>query len=478
MDKKLKQIAYLKLLRIPEKSKFLDRIEKEQRSSLFNERLVFSQLGYCDRIGRSASKRQIAEETGLSPRTVEKSLSALGSMVIINKQRKWSPVTPDTDWFGLLPDPDGDHWYDKYQYVKLYLPRKGGKIQYEKTTKRFGLSHSAVYSQLISLAGRSSSVFTTETGLSKLLNGINRKTIATVLNDIDHIGLISREKVGNHLRVQLLPLTDDHLLLFRQIPKGEKIAVKAPKPPADPNHYEFKGDNYDDWRILCKGLMAQSYAEKAIKISVELMESYDCFHEFLLNTKKWHEENRKKGKVTKGNFGRFFVVLYEAKKNKRREDEAEEKRIQELYDYWDSDKYQAKVEAEQEAAAADPLHKYHNLNAESITSRVCFNPDNFFKNQQEAECLINKLNQFIKNDGKDELDSTRFNLHSFELTKMYLCHALARVNKYYNSDEKATPQEFILEINRVLKTVKRIKFSEFQWVSKMEKANEQPSTNS
>lgn len=480
MDKKLKRIAFMKLLTIPKKSKFYERVEKEQRSSLFHERLVFSFLGYCDRIGRPASKRQIAEETGLSPRTVEKSLSALGSMVIINKQRKWLPVTPDTDWFGLLPDPNGDHWHDKYQYVKLYLPRKGATIRYEKTFKRFGLNHSTVYSQLISLSGRSSSVFTTETGLSTLLNGINRKTIGTVLNDLDHIGLISREKVGNHLRVQLLPLTDDLLKLFRPIPKGKKIAVKQPKPPAGPDNYQMKGDVYDEWRELCKGLMAQSYAEKAIEISVELMESFDCFHEFLLNTKKWHEENRKKGKVTKGNFGRFFVVLYEAKQNKRKEDEAEEERIQELHDYWDSDEYQAQVEADQEAAAADPLHKKHIFDVESITSRVCFDSTNFFKNHQEAQRLIDDFERYVYElfVKSNEFDPRNVRVTAGQYARMYLCYALAKINKLYNSDTRATPQEFVLQINRVLSKVEKLTNPEFKWLSRTEKSNEQPSTNS
>tara|TARA_R110002167_G_scaffold207033_2_gene411206 strand:+ start:3328 stop:4758 length:1431 start_codon:yes stop_codon:yes gene_type:complete len=473
MDKKLKQIVFLKLLRISEKSKFCDRLENERRSSLFHQRLVFSFLGYCDRVGKSPSKRQIAEETGLSPRTVEKSLSALGSMVIINKQRKWSPVTPDTDWFGVLPDPDGDHWYDKYQYVKLYLPRKGAKIRYEKTVKRFGLNHAAVYSQLVSL----SSPITTETGLSTLLNGINRKTIATVLNDLDHIGLINREKVGNRIRVQLLPLTDDHLKLFRPIPKGEKIAVKVPKPPADPNNYQMKGDVYDEWRKLCQGLMAQSYAEKAIEISVELMESFDCFHEFLLNTKERHESNRKKGEVTKGNFGRFFVVLYEAKQNKHREDEAEEKRIQEYHAYLDSDEYRKKVDAEQKAAAADPLHKNHIFEIESITSRVCFDSTKFFRNQQEAQRLIDEFERhiYVYLVKTNTIDPRYVRGAAGKISRMYLCYALDHINHHYDTDSWATPEEFIKEINKVLRAVKEHEFPEFQWVSKMEKANEQPS---
>ncbi|KAA0139171.1 hypothetical protein FYZ48_11055 [Gimesia chilikensis] len=481
MEKRLKQIAYLKLLRISEKSKFCDQLEKGPCRSLFHERLVFSFLGYSDRIGRPVSKRQIAEGTGLSPRTVEKTLSTLGSMVIINKQGKWSPVTPDTDWFGLLPDPDGDHWYDTLQYVKLYLPRRGAKIRYEKSVKRFGLNHAAVYSQLISLAGRSSTVFTTETGLSSLLNGINRKTIATVLNDLDHVGLINREIVGNHLRVQLLSLTDEHLLLFRPIPKGEKIAVKQPKHPADPNKYEFKGDNYDQWRKLCQGLMAQSYAEKAIEISVELMESFDCFQEFLIDTKKWHESNRKKGKVTKGNLGGFLVSRYKGKLNKRKEDEAEEKKIQELHDYWDSDKYQAKVEAEEKVAAADPLHKKHFFGVESITSRVCFNPDNAQKNHQEAQRLIDDFQRHIKHQilimGNDLNESAARNLRleSSNIATKYLRYAITPFNDHYNSDSRATENDFIGTINKILN---KFELDEFIWVSKMENANEQPSNKS
>ena len=477
MDKKLKQIAFLKLLRIPEKSIFCDRLEKERRSSLFHERLVFSHLGYCDRVGRAASKRQIAEETGLSPRTVDKSLSALGSMVVINGQKKWSPVTPDTDWFGVLPNPDGDHWYDKYQYIKLYLPRKGASFKYDKLTKRFGLFHAAVYSQLISLP----SPYTSETGLSTLLNGINRKTIGTVLNDLDHLGLVNREKVGNRIRVQLLPLTDNHLLLFRPIPKGEKIEVKQPKPPADPNNYEFKGDVYDDWRKLCQGLMPQIYAEKAIEISVELMESYDCFHEFLVNTKKWHEDNRKKGKVTRGNFGGFLVSRYSGKLKKCREDEAEEKRIQELHDHWDSDEYQARVEAEQEAAAADPLHKKHIFDVESITSRVCFDPDNIRNNYQEAQRLIDEFQRHIKHqilimgDDLNDIDARNLRLESTNIAKKYLCHALTPFNDHYNSDSRIPEIEFINTINKILK---KLEIDEFKWLSKKGNVNEQPSTSS
>ena len=480
MDKKIKNIAYLKLLTIPKNSKFYDRLEKERSNSLFHERLVFSHLGYCDRVGRAVSKSRIADETGLSPRTVDKSLRSLGSTIISN-QNRWSPITPDSDWFGLLPKPDGDHWLDKFQYIKLYLPRKGASFKYDKISKRFGLSHSAVYSQLVSLGGRSSSVFTTETGLSILLNGINRKTIASVLNDLDHVGLVERETVGNRLRVQLLPLTEEHLLLFRPIPKGKKIQVKQPKPPADPNNYEMKGDNYDDWRKLCQGLMTQSYAEKAIEISVELMESYDRFHEFLLDTKKWHESNRDKGKVTKGNLGRFLVSRYKGKLNKRKEDEAEEKRIQELRDYWDSDEYQAKVEAEEEAAAADPLHKKHRLEIESITSRICFDPDNIRNNYLEAQRLIDEFQRHIKHqilimgNELNEIDARNLRLESCNIANKYLCQALTPFNDHYKSDSRATEIEFINTINKILRGIER---DEFQWVSKMENSNEQPSTNS
>ena len=398
---------------------------------------------------------------------------------MINNQKKWSPVTPDTDWFGTINNSNGEHWYDNLQYLKLYLPRKGAKIRYAKTAKRFGLNHAAVYSQLISLSGRSSSVFTSETGLSTLLNGINRKTIGTVLNDLDHIGLISREKVGNRIRVQLLPLTDNHILLFRPIPKGEKIEVKVPKPPEIPNKYEMKGDVYDDWRKLCQGLMTQSYAEKAIEISVELMESFDCFHEFLLQIKERHESNRKKGKVTKGNLGKFFVVCYEAKLKKLHEDEEKERKILELHAYLDSDEYRKKVEAKEKAAAADPLHENHIFQIESITSRVCFDSTNFFRNQQEAQRLIDELNRYVYElfVKSNEFDPRNVRVAAGQFSRQYLCHALAKINKHYNSDTRATPQEFVIEINRVLNSVEKLTNPEFLWVSKTEKANEQPSIN-
>ena len=235
----------------------------------------------------------------------------------------------------------------------------------------------------------------------------------------------------------------------------------------------MKGDNYDEWRKLCQGLMAQTYAEKAIKIAVELMESFDCFHEFLLNTKYLHEENRKKGKVTKGNLGAFLVSRYKGKLKKRIEDEEKKRKTQELHEYWDSEEYKAKVEAEEKAAAADPLHKNHIFCVESITSRVCFDSDNFFKNQQEAQRLIDEFQRHIMNVYLNEIDATKLRLESSNIAKKYLCYALTPFNDHYHSDSRATENEFINTINMILK---RIEKEEFQWVCKKEKANEHSST--
>ncbi|WP_105356595.1 MULTISPECIES: hypothetical protein [Pirellulaceae] len=453
--KALKKLAYLKLLNIPKDSLFWDCLIKAKQSAMFQERLVFSGLVSCDRNEIPASIRRLAKETCLSPQTVKASLRSLGDLVI-NKDGVWSPIEPDHSWFRKLSDPNVQHWSDHFSYVKLFLPIKGAVVDYQDAKRRFGVYHAAVYSQIVSLARGGDSATVPETALSTQLSGINRKTIASVLNDLDYLGLISRERFGRNLKFYLLPLATEHLSLFQQAPQGEKLAVKKPKPPADPNVYELKGDGLDEYREQCRGLMTQSYAEKAIDMSYKIGESFGDFCGFLSETKKWHEDNRLKGKITVGHIGRFLVARYNArfKEFARRKSEAE------ALEYLRSDEFQEKVQADEKAAAADPLHERHIFQIESITSRVQFDP-NPVTNYRAAQRVIVELERHFEPFVKEEYEAVELKSALTRIVRLHLCHALAKVNRHYQSDSFASLEEFIEIINRGLRSLKVRMIPEF-----------------
>lgn len=449
MNAALKKLTYLKLLTIPKDSPFW------VQSPNFHERLVYSYLAYCDRIAKTASKRCISRETGLTERSVAKSLANLAGRVI-NQNGKWSPVSGKEDWLPQLRDPDGDHWSDKAQYVKLLLPQKGESIHYEHTTKRFGILHAATYSQIVSLARRGDSAITSETGLSTLLSGVNRKTIGSLLNDLDRIGLISRERTGSRMKLTLLPVEERHLKLFRPKPKVKKLEVKEPKPPkprsGDVNSYQLKGDKFDKWRELCRGLMPQSYAEAAIKMSFELLETLEEFQSNLNEAHRLHEDNLLKGKVAKGHFGKYFVNRYAPRYEEFKRRQSLEEENQKRLNYWNSDEYRAKEEAKCKAAAADPLHKHHTFGTDSMTSRVQLRG-------REAMALLEQIERHVANKMVNKFDPLEWRSKSHALARNCIRRALSKLNHHFEIEEKATVERFIELVNQELENEHVASFS-------------------
>ena len=288
---------------------------------------------------------------------------------------------------GLLVERKGgdkaDHWYDRYAYVTLYLPRKGASTQ----NRRFGLNHTIVYSYLVSRAKGSDWVIRkfTVAGFAAMI-GLNFKTITTILQDLETAGLLERQDLGRCSDIQLLPLTDNHFQFFDL--KPEIVAENSENDTiiSDPK-YVLKHDGYDDFRRICENLMPQESCEKAIRKARRLGDTLDYLHEQLEAACNQHQQNVREGKIGKGHFGNYFNRRLQTRLDQIEEDRRKEEVIERLRDYQDSPEGKAAAAKRKEQAAADPMHREHTVSVESITDRVRFS-DNPLENRQKAERLF------------------------------------------------------------------------------------------
>ncbi|TWU08895.1 hypothetical protein CA54_41340 [Symmachiella macrocystis] len=466
----MQKVAYLKLLTEEKHGEFRKRLTLTRPNKWFYERVVFSYLAYRSRIGTGATVRKIAKETSISPRTVSTALKNLNSLVAKNG-RTVSLNDPDPQWFLPLENHEGEHWSDGCCYVGLLVPRKAAKITYRQVERRFGINHSAVFSILISLSGKSAYTLTTATGISTLLNGIHRKTISSVLVDLDQLGLITRETFGDRMRVNLLDIKESHLDLFRLQPERQKIEKKEPTPPADRNEYELRGDGYDERRRVCIGLMTQRMAEQAIELSKELNETDDQFLEFFSQIKARDQKNRESGKQARSNIGAFLISCYKGRVEAIRQARAEQEALESHQQWLRSDEFQEQQRREQEDAAADPLHKRHVLTTDSILERVKFD-GHAIRNHQAAASLLNDYERHLRNFmvRDDHVDPLIVRQLSLKVARSHLCLVLADLNHHYTQKTWASTAEFVAGINRVLRNIEQ-DVPTFEWSSVKEVAH-------
>ena len=429
------------------------RVENGQHPTkhLLHERLVFSLLAYRARKGLGASIREVARETGLHPQTAKATLSNLSDLAHEHDGR-WFANEPPEGWFRPANN-QANHWSERYAYMWLLLPRKGVTFQVGDRSRRFTLNHAAVFSLLVSLAGENGVVRNvTVLGLAKMLNGMNRKTVSSMLDDLVHLDLIKRRDLGSPLALRLLPFEDEHYNLFappsqRPVPP-EEITVTPTRPTT--NKYEFKDDGLDEYRRFCEGLMPQSYAERAIRAARVLGWDVIDFQLKLEDAKHESERNVRAGKCPVENFGKYFSVPLEERVASIREQERREEAEQRRLEYLNSPEGQKAMAEQREAAAADPLHNLHSVDEKSVTDRVRFiaNPAT---NYQEAERLLKKVGQHCRKfiSGKrlgvqEEMDELG-NLRAKIMKK-----ALAAVNSRYQQEVRATPAELMTAIDEAL----------------------------
>ncbi len=457
MLEELKKTKHLKLLtptaRFTENIGIVRQANNQNRQKhLFHERLVFSFLAFRSRKNLTASLREICRETGLHPNTAR---AAIGNLTgaVTQQGGKWIAVEPPEGWFRrrTVAHPF-EHWSDSYSYTTLFLPRKGAKILHEGKSRKFGLNHAAVFSLILSRSRQSGGIVRNFTfaGLATML-GLNSKTVKTVVDDLVKVGLVHREAVGRSSDLILFPLTDEHLALFQPTPKREKsVSAEQPVQPT-PTAYILKGDDYDDYRLVCKPLMPQKYAEEAIRSARRLGIDIDGFEARLARARKCHENNVASGKVTTGNFGVYFTRWLQTEVDRRERQERQEQEIERHQAYQETPEGKAAEAQRRKAIAADPLHREHTVSEQSILARVRFSEAPLM-NLREVDKFTAALRRHIKEylapkhlPTQKEVDATATLHHRI------LAAALKKLNHYYQQSVLATGDQFREAIDDVIR---------------------------
>lgn len=453
MKKKLNQIKRFRLLTSSKEGSFTSAVisarqenGKTQTSHLLNERIVYSFLGYRSRHEIGASIREIVRETTLHKQTVANALNNLPHLAY-QHDGLWYPNEPPADWFCPRDFETAEHWSDQFAYVMLYIPRK----QATANNRRFGLNHAVVFSYILSFTKRSNPTTRLSINyLSTLLNGLNRKTVSSVLNDLKAIGIIRYTQRGIRLEIEVLRLTDKHFDLFQRQPDrtiSQTSTVTQSQPVT--NKYEFKNDQFDEYRKICEPLMPQSYAERSIQIARFFNWDVDEFESNLKDQKRRSDENVGSGKCKIPNFGKFFVTPLEEQmqtiKKKRQVDEATERAL--AYQASPEGKM-AEVEKEK-AIAADPLHRYHMITPDSLLDRVRLS-ETSASNLVTAGNIIHNVLKHCRAFSYKKLGSSE---KGKSIHEQIMRSALSKLNDHYKQEVLATREQFEAAIDEAISKV-------------------------
>lgn len=418
---------------------------------LLQERVVYSLLAYRSRKGLGASVREISRTTGLHHKTIRATLNNLADLAH-EYDGKWYANEPPKGWFREHPDHDVSHWSERYAYTWLLLPRHGATFQVGEKKRRFSLNHAVIYCYLLSFADSGHTIHGfTVAGLSTMLHNLNQKTINSVLGDLESLELIEQR----YKSVKLLPFEERHLALFAPPKKLAAANNEEPKPVSRPetNKYELKHDGFDDHRRLCQAFMTQGYAERAIRTVRFLGWNLTDFHIHLENRKKDSEDNVKKGKCVKENFGKFYVTPLEERvaaiKKERKLAEAKQRQIE----FLNSPEGRQAEAREREAIAADPLHRLHTVDGDSIRARVRFDSDHL-KNWREADRVKDRVYRHCQSHIRTLDLSTQESIErTGDLVQTILQQALAKLNGYYQQEELGTAEQLYAAIDEAIRKI-------------------------
>lgn len=418
------------------------------------ERVVYSYLAYQDRISQCASIRKIAAETRLNGRTVAKALGVLGPLVL-QEANRWAAVRPSGEcagWFAPRtarkdrPVENEEHWSDSYASMKLLLPRKQAMIE----DRRFTVHHAAVYSLLVSLAGKHMCVeATSATHLSTMLNGMNVQTVSRALGLLEHAGLVHVFVDGARLNIEIRPLSEDHLALFDAAERKENRHSGVEK--AEWSRPKYKNPIHDQFYdyCVCHGIPGPNAHEITTTASRAWDMDFQRFSLILDQADAEHRRNRMIGKFNSSHCGKLLLF----KLNVWIGEQAAVYGIPDLDlapkgDAPPLPKPRTREEelAHREAVAADPLHpNRQEVTALDITRRVGIE-------RVKAAGVLDSLSRFLserykERTGADFMAACDFSL---EMTPKIIGHALHALNRHYRTESKATLVELQEAINEAL----------------------------
>ena len=427
---------------------FAERIASSvHASSLLHSRLVYSWLAFRSRLDLGASTRGIGEDVGLHPKSVASAIRSLGDLVQ-RRSNEWIAAQPPESLFiPMKLDEQPNHWADCIAYTMLYLPRKGAKIQYAATVRRFGLNHAIVWSFLLSNSKNKGVIRNfTFAGAGKLFD-LDPKTVRSIVDDLVWLKLVSREDCGRCSDLTILPVTNDHLALFEPkplSPERKKVEPVEKQPRAVRPNYELQNDIWDLCRRLCEPLIPQKTCESIIVNAIRLGDTPEVCFSSIAEAKERHEANILSGKVAKGNFAKFVSACFETRIHKLEERLKEEEEERKRDEYLSSDGFRAKQKKLEQEAAADPMHPRHILSQDGILDRVSFSGNGvnaYVASYNFMLSLKKHIRQFLKSANPLLLsdDETK---HVDKIEALIMKPALASLNRYYLQPQKASFTEF------------------------------------
>jgi hypothetical protein len=156
------------------------------------------------------------------------------------------------------------------------------------------------------------------------------------------------------------------------------------------------------------------------------------------------------GKCAVENFGKYFILPLEERVAAIKVEEQKVEAEQRREDFLASPEGRKAIADQREAAAADPLHNLHSVDARSLTERVRFT-ENPLKNYQEAGRMLSRVRKhcraFIQTKGwlhQKTLDE------SGDLSHRIMRRGLSKINQYYQQPVPATPEVFTAAIDRAI----------------------------
>ncbi|MDZ4686187.1 MAG: hypothetical protein SH850_14060 [Planctomycetaceae bacterium] len=286
----------------------------------------------------------------------------------------------------------------------------------------------------------------TVAGAAKLFD-LDPKTVRSVIGDLVWLNLIERVDFSAYSEIKLLPLTADHLKLFRPMPTGKAagkvVEPMAKKPRTTITQFKLGGDRWDDCRRACEGQMAQSKAEEIFQMAKRLGESPGDFLDGMNRVKAVYDDRVVAGKVAAGVFGGYLKACYQKRIDVLEEQEREERKRE----YLSSPEFQEKLAARRKAAEADPTHELFIASDEAIHARVDFgnSPVGSYQALDRITTAVHKQSRAIvatKNLRlQEEIDEIG------RLKGKIIKHALGSLNHFYQQPIKATPDEFQQALN-------------------------------
>lgn len=416
---------------------FIDRLHSRRRNpSVLNARLVYSWLAYRSRLNSGSSLRRIHAHLGLHTTTIRNALSDLDELVT-KHAGYWHAVAPPEGLFHPRTCTTVRHWSDGCAYSMLFLPGTGATFENRSRKSRFGLHHALVWSHIFRNADATPPYRFTVGGVASLYH-ISETTVRSVLKDLVSIGLIGRVNKGPYSLVSASLSEAAAAKYFR----SKFSAPEKPAPSTSSTSIPFtdRNDGWDQCRRLCHNLMTQDVADKVVEIAKQSGDSPSVFGDEFRRVFEIYRTTKK----ADGKFGGYFLSCYANRLKEAEETARRQRQEARLADPELQKKIWAERERQERVDAGNPLAQHFSLDKASITARVCLD-STLPGHLQRLHTLMCRLGHHIEahlHRTTPHLDLQSLMNTKGDLSRAVTCHALAILNSYYDTDQRASQSEF------------------------------------